>query len=245
MIEVKDLQAVILAGGLGTRLRPVISEVPKCLAPIHGKSFLEYLLESLKRKGIREVLLCVSYKKDMIIDYFRDGNDFGMNIKYSLEEEPLGTGGALKNAQPLLRDHFLVMNGDTFPLFDIKDLLDFYIQKKDHCLGAIALCHHSQIADKGSVAVMPDGKVISFDEKVENGGIDSLVNTGTYLFCKDIFSINSWKVKCSLEKKVFPDLVEKGCIFGIDMRNGFLHIGLPEEYRKIEKVIDKRGILCR
>ena len=82
---------------------PVISGVPKGLAPIHGKPFLEYLVEYLKGKGIREILLCVSYKKEMIIDYFQDGNNFDVNIRYSVEDRSFGTGSALKNAQPFQR----------------------------------------------------------------------------------------------------------------------------------------------
>ena len=147
---------------------------------------------------------------------------------------------AIEIKNSLLRDIFLMMNGDTFPLFSISDLFEFYMQNKDCCLGAIALSHHSQVADKGSVIITPDGRVVKFAEKIEKCGTGRLVNSGTYLFCTDIFSMNSWKTNCSLEREVLPELVKIGRIFGLDIKGGFLDIGLLGEYLKFKEFIDRK-----
>jgi UTP-glucose-1-phosphate uridylyltransferase len=111
-------QALVLCGGLGTRLREAVPDRPKAMAPIRGKPFLEILLRSLKRRGVGDVVLATGHLGNQIEDYFEDGRCWDLAIRYSREPEPLGTGGAVKLAEPLLRDRFLILNGDTFVDFD-------------------------------------------------------------------------------------------------------------------------------
>jgi len=115
------MQVVILAGGKGTRLRPITYQVPKPMVPIHGKPFLQYQLELIKSLGINEVLLLVGYLGKQIEEYFGGGPKFGLNIEYSYENNPLGTGGALKNAEEKLAEKFLLLNGDTFLPMDYEN----------------------------------------------------------------------------------------------------------------------------
>lgn len=118
------MQAVILCGGLGTRLYPVSKEVPKCMVEINNLPFMDYLISGLSIQGIEDIVLCVGYKKDYVMNYFRDGAEHDVNITYSIEEEPLGTAGAIKNASKLLNEEFLLLNGDTFINYPFKKLSD-------------------------------------------------------------------------------------------------------------------------
>lgn len=229
-----NIKAVVLAGGLGTRLRSAVSEVPKLMAPINGKPFLEYQIEYLIKHGFRDIILCVSFLKEKIMDYFRDGSKFGAKIEYGIEEEPLGTGGAIKNVEGLVSESFFVLNGDTYPLFDITGLVRFYYGKnKYYCLGIITLASHMKSKDKGTVELDKNGKVIAFSEKNTCNHKDCLVNAGVYLFNKGIFSQNVWEKRCSLEKDIFPKLVAKGVIFGMKTSGSFIDIGTPKVYKSL------------
>ena len=121
------MQAILLCGGMGTRLRSVVSDRPKPMADICGKPFLQYLLEMLRDKGITEVIFALGYMGEMIEEYFQDGSAFGLKIAYSYEEEPLGTGGAIRNALPkILEEEVLVLNADTYFPMDYQGLLRFH-----------------------------------------------------------------------------------------------------------------------
>ena len=118
---------VILAGGLGTRLRPFTSEVPKALIPIGGKPFLHHQIDLLKRRGIRDIVLCVAHLGEQVKDYFGDGSWLGVRIKYSEEEgHLLGTAGAIKNAEPLLSDDFFLMYGDSYLMIDYREVMRYF-----------------------------------------------------------------------------------------------------------------------
>jgi len=117
------MQVLILCGGKGTRLRPLTKTIPKPMLEFGGKPFLEYLIEYYKKNDIKDFILAVGYLKEQIVEYFGNGKKFGVNIKYSFEEKPLGTGGAVYNAKKYLKGNFIVVNGDTFTDFEPKDLL--------------------------------------------------------------------------------------------------------------------------
>ncbi|MGH9910375.1 MAG: sugar phosphate nucleotidyltransferase, partial [Nitrososphaerales archaeon] len=122
------LQAVILVGGLGTRLRDIVKDRPKPLALINGRPFLEYQIAFLKKYNIRDIVLCIGYQGEKIEEYFSDGIRHGVSIRYSREKELLGTGGAIKNARNLLEKRFFVLNGDTLFLIDLYKMLNFHLQ---------------------------------------------------------------------------------------------------------------------
>ncbi len=119
-------QAAVLAGGLGLRLRPAVPDLPKVLAPVAGRPFLAHVLDRLRLHGIRRVVLCVGYRAEEIAAYFRDGSDFGLDIRYSLEDAPLGTGGAVRLAQRFLDHTFLLLNGDTLVDLNFAELTRYH-----------------------------------------------------------------------------------------------------------------------
>ncbi|OIN33718.1 D-glycero-D-manno-heptose 1-phosphate guanosyltransferase [Campylobacter jejuni] len=215
------MQAIILCGGLGTRLKSVIKDIPKPMAPINDKPFLEFIFEYLKKQGIKEVILAVSYKYEVIKEYFKD-EFLGIKIKYSIEKEPLGTGGAIKEALKFVKNEVYVLNGDTF--FDI-DLSKLKLEKSKICL---ALKQMNDFDRYGTVNVDEQGFVISFEEKIFKK--QGLINGGIYLLDKDIFNEFNLEKKFSFEEFLqenYKNLKARAEIFD----DYFVDIGVPEDYR--------------
>ncbi|MEF3228305.1 UNVERIFIED_CONTAM: nucleotidyltransferase family protein [Campylobacter jejuni] len=214
------MQAIILCGGLGTRLKSVIKNIPKPMAPINDKPFLEFIFEYLKKQGIKEVILAVSYKYEVMQEYFKD-EFLSIKIKYSIEKEPLGTGGAIKEALKFIKNEAYVLNGDTF--FDI-DLTKLKLNGNRICL---ALKQMNDFDRYGTVNVNEQGFVISFEEKIfKNQG---LINGGIYLLTKDIFNKFDLEKKFSFEEFLqenYEKLKAKVHIFD----DYFIDIGVPEDY---------------
>ncbi|HEC2816432.1 D-glycero-D-manno-heptose 1-phosphate guanosyltransferase [Campylobacter jejuni] len=214
------MQAIILCGGLGTRLKSVIKNIPKPMAPINDKPFLEFILEYLKKQGVKEIILAVSYKYEVIQEYFKD-EFLGIKIKYSIEKEPLGTGGAIKEALKFIKNETYVLNGDT--LFNI-DLTKLKLNESKICL---ALKQMNDFDRYGTVNVDEQGFVISFEEKVFKK--QGLINGGIYLLKKDIFNDFTLQEKFSFEEFLqenYEKLKAKAEIFD----NYFIDIGVPEDY---------------
>ncbi|EAI3784746.1 nucleotidyltransferase family protein [Campylobacter jejuni] len=214
------MQAIILCGGLGTRLKSVIKDIPKPMAPINDKPFLEFIFEYLKKQGIKEVILAVSYKHEVIKEYFKD-EFLDIKVKYSIEKEPLGTGGAIKEALKFIKNETYVLNGDTF--FDI-DLSKLKLNGSRICL---ALKQMNDFDRYGTVNVDDQGFVISFEEKVFKK--QGLINGGIYLLAKDIFNEFDLEKKFSFEEFLqenYKKLKTRACIFD----DYFIDIGVPEDY---------------
>ncbi|HED5352424.1 TPA: nucleotidyltransferase family protein [Campylobacter jejuni] len=216
------MQAIILCGGLGTRLKSIIKDIPKPMAPINDKPFLEFIFEYLKKQGIKEVILAVSYKYEVIKEYFKD-EFLGIKIKYSIEKEPLGTGGAIKETLKFVKNEAYVLNGDTF--FDI-DLSKLKLNGSRICL---ALKQMNDFDRYGTVNVDDQGFVISFEEKVFKK--QGLINGGIYLLTKDIFNDFALQEKFSFEEFLqenYDDLKARAEVF-----NGFfIDIGIPKDYEE-------------
>ncbi|EAL6914040.1 D-glycero-D-manno-heptose 1-phosphate guanosyltransferase [Campylobacter coli] len=219
------MQAIVLAGGLGTRLRSVVQDLPKPMAPINGKPFLAFVLEYLKKQGITEIILSVSYKYELIQEYFKD-EFHGMKIHYNIEKELLGTGGAIKDALKLVKNEVYVVNGDTF--FDI-DLKKLVLNGSKIC---IALKQMQNFDRYGTVNVDDQGIVTSFEEKVFKK--QGLINGGIYLLKKDIFDNFDLEKKFSFEKFLqenFELLKIQTQIFN----DYFIDIGVPQDYKLFKK----------
>ena len=162
------MQAVLLAGGLGTRLKSVVSDRPKPMALIEGKPFMEYVIHELSRHGITEIIFAVGYKGSMVEEYFGDGRKFGVTVSYAYEEELLGTAGAIKNAGKFItEEYFYVLNADTFYQIDYGRLLR--IQQEKALDMALVLRQVPDVSRYGK-AVLTDGLLTAFNEKTEEPG---------------------------------------------------------------------------
>jgi len=225
------MKAIILAGGMGTRLRGVIGDVPKPMAPVGGKPFLEYLIHQLKRWGILEIILSVGFRKDIIKSHFRDGSPLGVLINYSDENEPLGTGGALKKAISSISDScFIVMNGDSYFNVDFRDLISFHTDNAD--LITMGLVRVKSMNRYGNVEIGKDGIVLSFQKKGPDA--PGLINGGIYVVRRDIAD-HIPEGKISLEERVMPELIKEKRLYGKVFDAFFLDMGIPEDYFWLDK----------
>lgn len=223
-------EAIILAGGQGTRLRSVISEIPKPMAPVNEVPFLAIILENLKSQGIEHVILSVGFKHEVIIDYFGDCF-MDMTIDYAIEKEPLGTGGAVSLALSFIQGHeFLLVNGDTLFDVDIKDFYSFHKSVKSKL--SIALKPIQQSSRYGIVKIDEENRVTSFEEKqfIEEG----LINGGVYISSCDYILSLSLPEKYSWEKDVLEKEVLKGNYTGFISDSYFIDIGIPEDYNRAQ-----------
>lgn len=203
---VTKMQAVILAGGLGTRLRPLTYIVPKPMLPIGGKPLLERTISYLREYGITEIVICVSYLKRQIIDHFKRGSNLKISLRYAESESPLGTAGQLKTAEEYVKDTFLAMNGDIVSSLNLKKLIEFH--KNHGGLGTIALKKYEVKIPYGYVETdEEDARITNFKEKPS---FTYLANAGIYIFEPRIFEYIPPNKTVSLEHEIFPKLIAKG-----------------------------------
>lgn len=232
---IQDLKAVLLVGGLGTRLRSVVPSTPKVLASLGRTSFLELLVEQLRSRGIRRLIMCSGYLADQIEAQFGDGAKWGVSIEYSKEEQPLGTAGAVKNAERSLRDApaFIVMNGDSFLEVDFAGLLDFH--QSHSATVTLAVTRVDDTSRYGTVRVDSTGRVKGFAEKT-NQAVPGLINGGVYVFSQAVFQYLPMG-PASLEKDVFPALIESG-VYAREQHGIFIDIGTPVDYARAQELSD-------
>lgn len=218
------MEAIVLAGGFGTRLSTVVQDVPKPMAPVAGRPFLEYILDDLIDNGITRIILAVHYKKESIIEHFRNCYR-NTEVLYSVEDTPLFTGGAVKKALALCRDGYaFVINGDTY--FDVPLAEMAASAEKSGRTVTIAVKEMTHFSRYGRVAVDKTGAVIAFHEKqpCEVG----LINGGIYYLDRDI--LTSYPEKFSLEVDCFPNLLRSGGIGAFESKGYFIDIGVPEDF---------------
>jgi len=241
-----DMRAVILAGGLGTRLRSLVSDRPKPMADIDGKPFLEYQIEFLKRYRIVHLVLCVGYLHEHIQQRFKDGTGLDVSIDYSIEDRPLGTAGALKHAQKRLEGSgtFLVLNGDSYFEVDLRRLIQFHERKKAEdrrCLGTIALAEMPDVSSYGSIQTDREGRILSFKEKPDESNGSIQINAGMYVLEPDMLNWIPGSIKVSLETETFPSVLEGGHhLFGYPAQGFFADIGTPDGYRRFRDYLEER-----
>jgi len=224
--NIANMTAVILAGGFGTRLQSVVSDKPKVLAEVSGKPFLAYLLKQISSAGIRKVVFCTGYMAEKIQDCF--GDTYGpMHILYSKEDEPLGTGGALRLALSYLSsDTVLIMNGDSYTDADLGSYVNWFLQK--NCKAALLLTKVLDTSRYGSVTVNRDENITAFDEKGASSGA-GWINAGVYLMRKSLIISMPAGQFYSLEYDLLPSLAEKK-LYGFCSEGRFIDIGTPESY---------------
>ena len=230
-----DIEAVILAGGLGTRLRPVVADTPKPMARVAGRPFLEYVLAQLATVGIKRAVVCSGFKSHALQQHFGDGDKFGIALAWSVEQEPRGTGGALKLAEPLLAgDKWLLTNGDS--LFDIS--LRALVDEHDAhpALATLALARVANARRYGRVTLAGDGTIASFDEKADID-IPGLINSGLYIIERRLLAQIPADRPVSLEREVIAPLAGKGAngVRGVAFDGFFIDIGIPEDFARAQE----------
>jgi D-glycero-alpha-D-manno-heptose 1-phosphate guanylyltransferase len=225
-------EAVILAGGFGTRLREVVQDVPKPMAPVNNKPFLHYLLNYLQQYGIQHAVLSVGYLSETIITHFGDAFN-GIKISYAIEKEPLGTGGGIRLAmEQCSTKNVLVLNGDSF--FDI-NLNAFYNQHCSfHSDCSLALRKVENAARYGTIKSGSMSVIKGFREK-DGQEKPGLINAGVYLLNRDIFLQKTIGGKAfSMEKDFFETKLNELNIFGFEFNNYFIDIGIPEDFKRAQ-----------
>jgi NDP-sugar pyrophosphorylase family protein len=231
-----DVSVAVLAGGLGTRLRPVVADRPKVLAPVAGRPFLYRLLDRLCRYAVREVVLLAGHRADQIRAAL--GDRYGeMRLAYSVEDRPLGTAGAVRLALPLLASSpVLLLNGDSYTEAD----LDAF--RREHevtdAAASLVLCRVADPSRFGSVAVDDRGRVLRFVEKqapAPGPPRAGWINAGVYLLRRDLIADLPPGQPLSLERDVLPAWVERGAVHGYRDEGRFLDIGTPESYAAAEE----------
>lgn len=221
------MEAIILAGGFGTRLRHIVADVPKPMADVCGKPFLQYIIDDLIHKGIKRIIIAVGYKKEYIIDYFGDSYK-NIEILYSSEDTPLFTGGAIKKALGLCTaENVLIVNGDTFFDVDIPIMLDEHKQNNNDI--TIAIKHMTSFDRYGSVEVKDDKVIRFYDKQYKENGY---INGGIYILKIDIFK-NIDKIKFSFEEDILEKLIYKTGVYKSD--GYFIDIGIQQDYFKANR----------
>lgn len=227
--------AALLAGGLGTRLRSVVSDRPKVMALVAGRPFVTHLLDQLAESGIRKVVLCTGYMADMIRNEL--GDEYrGMELVYSVEDTPLGTGGALQNAVRLLSgDKILVLNGDSYCQCNLASFITAHAAST--APAGMVLARVDDVSRFGAVLTSNDSLVGSFNEKGEKSG-PGWINAGIYLLPKRLIQEIAPGQQVSLEREVFPAHLTEG-IYGYPCSGLFIDIGIPEEYQRAQSLFSQ------
>lgn len=229
------MKAVVMAGGEGTRLRPMTSSMPKPLLPVANRPIMEHVLRLLKRHGLSETVVTVQFLASLVRNYFGDGEELGMELTYANEEKPLGTAGSVKNAEEALRDDsFLVISGDALTDFDLSDLIRFH--RENDALVTVCLTRVPNPLEFGITIVNEEGRVERFLEKPTWGQVFSdTVNTGIYVMEPEVFEYVESDVSVDWSGDVFPQLMKEGKpIYGYVAEGYWEDVGTHESYVKAQ-----------
>jgi mannose-1-phosphate guanylyltransferase len=226
-----SLKAIILAGGEGTRLHPLTYTLPKPMLPVLNRPFLEHTIAYLKEYGIKDITLALSYLPEVIRDYFGDGSKLGVQLTYSLESHPMGTAGAVKNAEQYLDGTFVVLNGDIFTDLDISDMLVFH--RRNRARASISLTWVDNPCAFGVVETDSDGRIKRFTEKPSPEQVTSnWINAGIYILEPEVLEHVPSGTHYMFEKGLFPLLLELGApVYGYQFSGHWVDMGTPEKYR--------------
>jgi D-glycero-alpha-D-manno-heptose 1-phosphate guanylyltransferase len=227
----EDTPALLLVGGLGTRLQSILPATPKPLAMIGNMPFLQLLVLQLRSQGIRRIVMCTGHLADQIEEEFGDGQKWDVAIDYSRESRPLGTAGAVKFAQHHLQGvcDFLVMNGDSFLELDLRQFIRFH--REHGGLISMAVRRVPDAARYGTVQLDTLHRVVGFNEKTGSQA-PGIVNGGVYVFNRAVLG-NIPEGPASFEKDVFPRILEQG-VYAAEQHGMFIDIGTPEDYARAQ-----------
>ncbi len=232
------MKAVIVAGGKGTRLRPLTCDIPKPMLPVAGKPIIHHQIELLKQSGFSDIVICTGYLGDQIKKYFGNGSCFGVTIEYSEEKKPLGTGGAIKNAERLIDGTFLIVYGDLMLGMNIKKLVTFH--KSKNAMLTLVLHETNHPYDSDLVAVDENSRVAAIFHKPNKDPLPSKFSkTSVYVAEPGVLHAMP-SGNHDFEKEIIPKLVEKGVVFGYITNEFVRDVGSPERLGEIEKMWLKR-----
>lgn len=231
------MKAVILAGGLGTRLQPYTTFLPKPMLPLGEKPILEHLVDWSKKNGIKSVVLCVSYLRKTIEDYFEDGKRFGVNIEYAVSNKPLATAGQLKTAEKFIDSTFVCMYGDSIFDFNLRSMINQHQQKKSFV--TMSLYEYKTNLPYGVIETTKTGKVIAWNEKPE---IKANINMGCYVMEPGVMDLIPKNIPYGMDDVIKKAMTKKKLIGSIVSKKGFLDIGNKASYKKAnQEYLQKLG----
>ncbi len=223
------MQALVLAGGEGTRLRPLTSTIPKPVVPLVGRPFISYMLQWLREHGVDDVILGCGFMADAVRDVLGDGSSLGIRLRYLEEPRPLGTGGALKFAESLLEERFFMLNGDVLTDMDLTAQLEQH--ERTGARATLSLYRVDDPSAYGLVRCDPDGAVVEFIEKPGLDELDTnLISAGAYILEREVLDrMPPAGTNFSIEREVFPTLVGQG-LYGYEASGYWMDIGTPDRY---------------
>jgi mannose-1-phosphate guanylyltransferase len=231
------MKAVILAGGLGTRLQPYTTFLPKPMLPLGEKPILEHLVDWTRKNGVKSVVLCVSYLRKTIEDYFEEGKRFGVNIEYAVSNRPLATAGQLKTAEKFIDDTFVCMYGDSIFDFNLRNMINQHIQKKSFV--TMSLYEYKTKLPYGVIETTKTGKVIAWNEKPE---IKANVNMGCYVMEPGVMELIPKNIPYGMDDVIKKAMVKKKLVNSFVSKKGFIDIGNKASYRKAnQEYLQKLG----
>lgn len=231
------MKAVILAGGLGTRLQPYTTFLPKPMLPLGEKPILEHLIDWAKKNGVKSVVLCVSYLRKTIEDYFEDGKRFGVNIEYAISNKPLATAGQLKTAEEFIDDVFVCIYGDSIYNFNLRNMIKQHKKKK--AFVTMSLNEYKTNLPYGVIETSKTGKVTSWNEKPE---IKVNVNMGCYVMDPKVLSFIPKNKPYGMDDVIKKVMNRKKFVNSFITKNGFIDIGNKSAYKKTyQNYIEKLG----
>jgi D-glycero-alpha-D-manno-heptose 1-phosphate guanylyltransferase len=223
-------ECIILAGGLGTRLRSVVNEVPKVMAPVNEEPFLYYLIKRLREQNIQRIIFATGYKHEIIANWVKDSFPES-SFQFSIEEEPLGTGGAIRKAMEMaVSEDVLVLNGDSYLEVDYSQLLAFHQDKKADA--TLVLKSMKNFDRYGCVETDNTGRITAFLEKEYRA--EGLINAGVYLLNRNRFLSHSFPEKFSMEKEYLEENVQQLPLYGFTTEGYFIDIGIPEDFARAQ-----------
>ena len=221
------MKAVILAGGLGTRLRPLTISKPKPMLPVGEKPILEHLIEWTKKGGVKSIVICVSYLRKSIEDYFEDGSKFGVKIEYAISNKPLATAGQLKTAEKFIDDDFVCMYGDSIFNFSLRSMIKQHVMKKSFV--TMSLNEYKTNLPYGVIETSKNGKVVSWNEKPE---IKANVNMGCYAMNPNIFDLIPKNKAYGMDDVIKKAMKNRQAVNSFITKKGFTDIGNKESYKQ-------------
>lgn len=228
------MQALILAGGLGTRLRSIVPDQPKVLAPVSGRPFIDYQLSYLKHQGVKDVILCIGYLGEQVESWVGDGQRLGLSVRYVQEQEQLGTAGAIRNVLDFfsLDDYFVVLNGDTYLEWSLEKLHTKHrITQADFTI----LLTPDPNPATATVQLAGDGRVVNYAEKVADS-TTGYASAGVYIINRDI--VEDWPTgQLSLEHDCFPKMVSTKRVYGEVVDTQLYDIGTPAGIKRFENLV--------